>query len=102
MKSHTMDGLSIRDQAILFASASHIVSPHGAALTNLLYGSKDMHILEIHHSKDDPRLDEYYRGLAFSYGMNYESIWLDAPSKNEDTVLPIHVLEEALYKQLVN
>lgn len=101
-ETHTMDGLSIRDQAALFASASHIVSPHGAALTNLLYSPKDLQILEIHHSKEDPRLDAYYRGLAFSLGMHYESIWLDAPNKNEDIVLPIHVLEEALCEQVAN
>nr|WP_299242873.1 glycosyltransferase family 61 protein [uncultured Halomonas sp.] len=33
----TLDGLSVREQQTLFASASVIIAPHGAALTNLVW-----------------------------------------------------------------
>ncbi|WP_227368723.1 glycosyltransferase family 61 protein [Halomonas sp. M20] len=33
----TLDGLSVREQQALFASASTIIAPHGAALTNLVW-----------------------------------------------------------------
>lgn len=34
---HTLDGLSIKEQQSLFASAAIICAPHGAALTNLVW-----------------------------------------------------------------
>ena len=43
----TMDGMSIADEVELFASASAVVTTHGAVLTNLLYASPDIDVLDI-------------------------------------------------------
>lgn len=40
-------GRSVREQMELFASATHIVSPHGAELTNLVYCTEGTKVLEI-------------------------------------------------------
>jgi hypothetical protein len=43
----SMSGLSVAKQAQLFAESAYIISPHGAALTNLLFASPAARILEI-------------------------------------------------------
>ena len=98
-EKHTMDGLSIGEQVALFSSASHIIASHGAALTNLFYASKEASVIEVHHSKSDPRRSDYYRTLAFSRGMNYKSIWLDEATKNDNATLPLNTLVDALSSQ---
>lgn len=42
-----LDGLAVRDQVLLFAEASHIVAPHGAGLTNLLFCTPGTAVLEL-------------------------------------------------------
>jgi len=47
--SITLDGLSIEEQAKIFASAKVIVAAHGAALSNLAFCRKGTKIIEIFH-----------------------------------------------------
>jgi capsular polysaccharide biosynthesis protein len=42
-----LDGLDVRAQVLLFAEASHIVAPHGAGLTNLLFCPPGTTVLEL-------------------------------------------------------
>jgi len=42
-----LDGLTVREQARLFAEADAIVGMHGAALTNLLFAQSDAAVVEI-------------------------------------------------------
>ena len=42
-----LDGMSVREQVLLFAEASHIVAPHGAGLTNLLFCTPGVTVLEL-------------------------------------------------------
>jgi capsular polysaccharide biosynthesis protein len=42
-----LDGMDVRSQVLLFAEASHIVAPHGAGLTNLLFCSPGTTVLEL-------------------------------------------------------
>ncbi len=42
-----LDGMAVLDQVLLFAEASHIVAPHGAGLTNLLFCSPGTTLLEL-------------------------------------------------------
>jgi hypothetical protein len=43
----TMDGLSVREQRALFASAAVVVAPHGAALTNLVWAAPGCSVIEL-------------------------------------------------------
>jgi len=43
----SMDGLSVAEEAKLFASAECIIAPHGAALTNLLFATPGARVLEL-------------------------------------------------------
>jgi hypothetical protein len=45
----TLENLSIRDQVKTFAEATHIVSPHGAGLTNLLWCRPKTKVYELTH-----------------------------------------------------
>ena len=95
-EKHTMQGLSIREQVALFSSASHIISSHGAALTNMLYTPNGAEILEIHHSQNNPTRYNHYQTLAFSLDHNYKTLWLNAKHKHGNVELPLHKLDQAL------
>jgi capsular polysaccharide biosynthesis protein len=43
---HTMDGKTIEEQVLLFNSASVIITPHGAALANLVFCDAGTKVLE--------------------------------------------------------
>lgn len=43
----TMDGMTVREQADTFCSASHIIAPNGAALSNLIFSAPHVKVLEI-------------------------------------------------------
>jgi capsular polysaccharide biosynthesis protein len=45
----TLENLSIKDQVKTFAEATHIVSPHGAGLTNLLWCRPKTKVYELTH-----------------------------------------------------
>ena len=46
-ESVSTDGLSVAEEARLFAEAACIIAPHGAALTNLLFATPGAHVLEL-------------------------------------------------------
>jgi capsular polysaccharide biosynthesis protein len=62
---------SVTDQIEMFAAASHIVTPHGAALSNLIWGSRDTRILELASALYAP---EYFGALAAECDMNYKRL----------------------------
>lgn len=47
-----LEDLSFREQIMLFRNATHIISPHGAAFTNLLFKPERARVLEINHDID--------------------------------------------------
>lgn len=57
----TLEDLSIKDQVKTFAEATHIVSPHGAGLTNLLWCREKTKVYELTHE-------------AFAYKKVYPSL----------------------------
>jgi len=46
-ESVSTDGLTVAEEARLFAEAACIIAPHGAALTNLLFATPGAHVLEL-------------------------------------------------------
>jgi capsular polysaccharide biosynthesis protein len=65
----TPETLSVREQISLFAEASHIVGPAGAALTNMLYSAPGAQVVVLHNRHlVDQRRDLYYDALAKACG----------------------------------
>ena len=66
----TMDGLSISQQAHILAQAETIISPHGGALTNMVYAPPGTKIIELFGTHVLP----YYFGLANLCKHEYHAI----------------------------
>ena len=62
---------SVTAQIELFAEASHIVAPHGAALSNLIWCSRDTRILELASAVYSP---DYFGVLAAECDVNYKRL----------------------------
>jgi len=68
---YVLSELSFEEQVSLFANANHIVTPHGAGLTNTIFSS-DCTVLEIFHSekiKPTYNLIAQCRGLDYNYSI---------------------------------
>lgn len=88
-----LERLKIQDQIKLFRSASHVIAPHGAGLTNVLFAPCNIKILEIR-----PVLSsgQFCFENLFSFGWpNYEII---IPPQIGKFFLPIDSLEEILVR----
>lgn len=65
---HTLTELSIREQAALFCEASHLITPHGASLSNLVFCQKSVKVLELFASN---YCYSHYEKLAQQCGLDY-------------------------------
>lgn len=83
--------LPFAEQARLFASASLIIGPHGAGLTNMLF-AKPCRVVEL---LPGPPLG-HYRELARCLGHDYTSARFGASHKNQDFVVPVAALAALL------
>jgi capsular polysaccharide biosynthesis protein len=75
-----LSGLSLSQQIDLFHSASFVVSPHGAGLTNVVFCQPGTKVLEI-HMKDN--MNWVYRRLCNVFKLNYEFI-VGSPKESGD------------------
>jgi capsular polysaccharide biosynthesis protein len=66
----TLDGLSVRAQATLFAGAAEIIAPHGAGLANLIFARPGARLLEVFPSSYGTAA---YYVLAAAGGLDYAS-----------------------------
>ena len=65
------DGMSVRDQILLFYTASEIVSNHGAGLMNLIYCKSGTKVTELF----SPRwLNDCYFRIAYVCGLTYSHL----------------------------
>lgn len=69
-KTYLLEEMSYEDQVKLFAGANVIVSPHGAGLTNILFG-KNLTILELFGAYIGTEFANLARSLNFKYGCLY-------------------------------
>lgn len=46
-ESVVLSGMSVADQAALFASAAIVVAPHGAGMTNIVFATPGIHVIEL-------------------------------------------------------
>lgn len=66
-----MENKTIEEQIALFSSSSHIISIHGAGMTNLVYCHNNTQILEV---MPNERISSHYYWVAKKLGLNYECI----------------------------
>jgi capsular polysaccharide biosynthesis protein len=67
----TVGGMSVADQIALFSSASHLVSAHGAGLSNVIFMDETATVTEI---LSPNRLWPTFRTLAARHGQEYHAI----------------------------
>jgi capsular polysaccharide biosynthesis protein len=65
-----MEGLSVAEQAALLARTDVLMSPHGGALTNMVFCRPGITVIELFSRHVFP----YYYGLAANCGHNYHAI----------------------------
>jgi hypothetical protein len=63
------EDLSLAEQVQMFSAARHLVSNHGAGLTNALFMSAGSNLLELRHRKDG--INNCYFTLASALDLNY-------------------------------
>ena len=84
------ENLSWREQADLFASASMILAPHGAALANVVFSKPGTRVVEISTSAG---YRDWYWQLAAVAGLSYEVLEAQptksssGPSENADMIV---------------
>ncbi len=66
---------SLAEQIELFGSASHIVTPHGAALSNILWANERSKTLELASASYSP---DYFRNLASVLGLSFNRLHFGA------------------------
>jgi len=89
----TLTGLSIRAQAELFSSASIIVAPHGAALTNVIFAPAHAAVFEILASD---YLFPHYQNIAHLRGLRYAQHISPNPAKTPNCLADLPSLLPAL------
>lgn len=94
---HTLAGLSIHEQALLFSQAELIIAPHGAALTNLLFAPNTCRVLELFASN---YVFPHYRDLSDTCQLDYHSHQSPNPNKDPDSIADLDSLLPALDKFL--
>ena len=57
----TLGTATIEQQIALFAGATHIVAPHGAGLTNIVFAQPETTLVEIFPRSEDTHLDGFMR-----------------------------------------
>jgi capsular polysaccharide biosynthesis protein len=71
----SLTGMTMAKQIELFSAATHVIAPHGAGLTNIVFCKPVTNILEI---KMLPYINWCFRRLAALYGLNYGCLWASA------------------------
>ena len=85
----TMSGLCLLEQMYIFHHAKEIISPHGAALTNILFCNKDVSIIEIASKKMSNLM--HFQHIADTLGLQYsrytDIIEIDADNYDSNMML---------------
>ena len=86
-----LEHLSVLEQVQLFRSASHIIAPHGAGLTNVLFAPSDVKILEIR-----PLLSSGQFCFENLFSLDWPGSEFLVPPRKGEFVLPLELLHEVL------
>lgn len=84
-----MEGLSVPEQAALMARVDVLMSPHGGALTNMVFCRPGITVIELFSRHVYP----YYYGLAASCGHRYHAI-LENPEEDYPRLVNRRIAQE--------
>lgn len=92
--------LSIEEQIKLFSQTSHLLSIHGAGLSNLVFMQPNSKVIEIRHEELNPMLNFFYT-LSHTFNMQYYYVFGinkgdTLPNENRPEDKSIHVNVEML------
>jgi capsular polysaccharide biosynthesis protein len=93
-----LDKLTLHDQIKLFRNATHVIAPHGGALTNLLHLSPGCQVLEVFQSGHGERPDFFQ--LAALKGATYSFAVATSLNQSHDIDIPAAVLHTFLEASL--
>lgn len=93
-----LENLCLRDQIQLFRDATHVIAPHGGALTNLIHLSRGCQVLEIFQSGHGPRPDFFQ--LAALRGATYSFCTATSLNSSHDIEIPATKLRTFLEASL--
>lgn len=94
----TLSDMNLNEQALMFASASHIIGAHGAGLTNIIFCEPETKVLELHM---EGYVNWCYRRLCALYGAQYgfisgRRIDPDTPIHSANFSIPLLKFEDVL------
>jgi capsular polysaccharide biosynthesis protein len=87
----TLSGLDLDVQAALFSQAEHIVAPHGAGLTNLVFATPGARITEL---MPDRLMNWCYRRLCAMLDLKYDIVTGPASPEQPPGAAPWYVLPQ--------
>ena len=93
-----LENLRLSDQIHLFRGATHVIAPHGGALTNLIHLSPGCQVLEVFQSGHGPRPDFFQ--LAALKGATYSFYTATSLNSSHDIEIPSAVLRSFLEASL--
>lgn len=93
-----LETIPLRDQIQLFHGASHVIAPHGGALTNLIHLSEGCQVLEVFQSGHGSRPDFFQ--LAALKGATYSFAYATSVNPSHDIDIPVSVLRTFLEASL--
>jgi capsular polysaccharide biosynthesis protein len=93
-----LENLRLSEQIHLFRGASHVIAPHGGALTNLIHLSPGCQVLEVFQSSHGPRPDFFQ--LAALKGATYSFYTATSLNSNHDIEIPAAALRSFLEASL--
>jgi capsular polysaccharide biosynthesis protein len=93
-----LENLRLSDQIHLFRGATHVIAPHGGALTNLIHLSQGCQVLEVFQSGHGPRPDFFQ--LAALKGATYSFYTATSLNSSHDIEIPAAVLSSFLEARL--
>lgn len=98
-EKHYLSGMSVLDQALLFNSASEIISPHGADLANLSFCQPQTRVIELFNSSYFNPVYwslSNYLNLSYSYMIGSGLVLKGDKSKRQSIIVDVNNLEKLI------
>lgn len=94
-KSYLLEDLAFLEQVELFYNASHVISVHGAGLTNVMFCQKEAKVLEIF---DPGYLYKGQQMIAQTLDLDYSWLYADTHTIHCPGFIPVKINLDKLYR----